>query len=82
MAVFCDKTGVRIVAPTGDESADFEAFMRAHKGKRPVCVAVDAENGWQPVQPKPEKPVPAPEPERVNKTAAPAANEAPRRGNR
>ena len=86
MAVFCDRTGVRIVAPTGDEKADVAAYRKKTGKLRPVCVEVDSENGWQPliVEPPDEqkKTTAAPSVERAQQPAARSAQDAPRRGNR
>jgi hypothetical protein len=86
MAVFCDQTGVRIVAPTGDEKADVAAYRKKTGKLRPVCVEVDPENGWQPLiveQPaEPKKTMAAPPVERAQQTAARSAQYAPRKGNR
>ena len=93
MTVFCDQTGVRLIAPNGlaNEAADAKAYRAKTRKLRPVSVKVDPENGWEEVpptkqaEPKPEpKPEPkaAPEAERNNKPAAPAAYVPARRGNK
>jgi hypothetical protein len=90
MAVFCDQSGVRLIAPNGimSEAADAKAYREKTGKLRPVSVKVDPENGWQEAPPlvaaKPvaDEPKAAPEAERNAKPAAPAANESPRRGNK
>lgn len=88
MAVFCDRTGVRIVAPTGDEKADAVAYREKTGNVRPLSVEADPANGWQlHVTPQP---APAPEPkttaappvERATKPAERSAHETPRKGSR
>ena len=90
MAVFCDRTGARLIAPSGvdNEAEDVKAYRKKTGKVRPVSVKVDPENGWQEVPPKVQvkpvvdEPKAAPEAERNTKPAAPAANESPRRGSK
>jgi hypothetical protein len=87
MAVFCDRTGVRIVAPTGNEKADVEVYRKKTGKLRPLCVEVDPEHGWQPLiheQPAAQpKPTAAPVVERAPQPAERSAHhDAPRKGNR
>ena len=90
MAVFCDRTGARLIAPNGvdNEAEDVKAYRKKTGKVRPVSVNVDPENGWQEVPPKvqvkpaADEPKAAPEAERNTKPAAPAANESPRRGSK
>ena len=84
MAVFCEKTGVRLISPTGDEPADCKAY-RLKTGQRfPLSKAIDPADGWDPMPqakpPEPEKTTAAPSVERAPKPAAKSAYDAPKKG--
>ena len=87
MAVFCEKTGVRLISPTGNEVADWKAYKLKTGQRFPLSVECDPADGWEPMpqakpapEPKPEKTTAAPSVERAPKPAAKSAYDAPRKG--